>query len=78
LLLSLLGWAAVTGPVAGALFAVLAALSGGQIGDGRLAAVGPSAWRAGVSVAVEVTAMACLAVLLIRWRQHRREVADPH
>jgi hypothetical protein len=73
--LHLVGWAAATGPVAGAAFAVLAVLSGGKVGDGRLSAVGPSSWQIGVAVAVEVAVIACLAVALIRWRQHRREAA---
>jgi hypothetical protein len=54
---------------------VLAVLSGGKVGDGRLSAVGPSSWQIGVAVAVEVAVIACLAVALIRWRQHRREAA---
>ena len=76
-LVPLLGRAVVTGAVAGGLFAGLAALSGGQVGDGRLSAVGPSAWQAGTAVAVETAVIAGIAALLIRWRQRRREAADP-
>lgn len=75
-LLHLVGWAAATGPVAGAALAVLAALAGGKVGDGRLSAVGPSPWQIGVAVAVEVAVIACFAAVLIRWRQHRREAAE--
>lgn len=75
-LLHLVGWAAATGPVAGAALAVLAALAGGKVGDGRLSAVGPSPWQIGVAVSIEVAVIACFAAVLIRWRQHRREAAE--
>ncbi len=76
-LFPLLGWAGVTGLVAGGLFAALAALAGGQVGDGRLSAVGPSTWQVGAAVAVEITVIAMAAALAIRRRRRRREAADP-
>jgi len=42
------------GVVAGAVLALLAAVSGGPLGDGRLAAVGPSPWQVGVVSALEL------------------------
>ena len=44
----------VCGVVAGAVLALLAAVSGGPLGDGRLAAVGPSPWQVGVVSALEL------------------------
>jgi hypothetical protein len=60
----LLGAAALTGPVAGALVGVVALAAGGPLGGGRLAAVGPSAWQVALACAagVTVTAVAGAAV----------------
>lgn len=57
---ALLRTAALTGPVAGVLVGAAALAAGGPLGDGRLAAVGPSAWRVAVACAlgVSLTAMA--------------------
>lgn len=46
----------LAGPAAGAALAVLAVVSAGPLGDGRLSVVGPSGWRVGLAVAVEVSA----------------------
>ncbi len=42
------------GAVSGAALGLLAAVSGGPLGDGRLAAVGPSAWQVGAVSALEI------------------------
>jgi hypothetical protein len=47
--------AALTGPVAGVLLGIAALLSGGPLGAGRLAAVGPSAWQVALACAAGVT-----------------------
>ncbi|MEW9546867.1 DUF6350 family protein [Nonomuraea sp. NPDC050783] len=47
-------WGFLTGVSSGAVAGVLAALSGGPIGGGRLATVGPSPWEVALSVALEV------------------------
>lgn len=52
--------------LAGVAFAVLAWLSGGPIGPGRLAVSGPTAWQAGAAFAVEV-AVGALGVVAVRW-----------
>lgn len=65
-------WGLACGAVTGGLLGLLAAASGGPLGDGRLAVVGPSAWQvAGVSaleigVAAAVTAGAANYVALRR------------
>ncbi|MEO3799034.1 DUF6350 family protein [Nonomuraea sp. B1E8] len=47
-------WGFLSGVSTGAVAGVLAALSGGPIGGGRLATVGPSPWEVALSVALEV------------------------
>ncbi|MET7462547.1 DUF6350 family protein [Nonomuraea sp. NPDC005501] len=47
-------WGFLTGVTTGLVSALLATLSGGPIGGGRLAAVGPSTWEVALSVALEV------------------------
>jgi hypothetical protein len=65
-------WGLACGAVTGAVLGLLAAVSGGPLGDGRLAAVGPSAWQVGavsaleIGVAAAVTAGAANYVVLRR------------
>ncbi len=47
-------WGLACGAVSGAVLGLLAAVSGGPLGDGRLAAVGPSAWQVGAVSALEI------------------------
>jgi hypothetical protein len=47
-------WGFAAGALTGGALAVLAALSGGPAGPGRLATVGPSAWQVGVAAALEI------------------------
>ncbi|MCG5469123.1 DUF6350 family protein [Micromonospora sp. LAH09] len=54
-----LGPAALAGPVAGVLLGVAAAVSGGPLGAGRLAQVGPVGWQVG-AVATAVIAVGAL------------------
>lgn len=56
----LLGAAALAGPVAGLLLGVAAAVSGGPLGGGRLAELGPVAWQ----VATVTTAVVAVGALL--------------
>jgi hypothetical protein len=51
---SVLGTAASTGLVAGLAMGLLSLASGGPAGGGRLATVGPSAWRVALVFAAEV------------------------
>lgn len=57
----LLASAAATGPAAGMLLGLLCLLTAGPAGSGRLSAVGPSAWRVMVVLAVEVAPAAVAA-----------------
>lgn len=54
-------WGFVTGALTGAVVALLSALSGGPLGGGRMATVGPSAWRVGLLAALEVGIAAAIA-----------------
>ncbi|MEU8815129.1 DUF6350 family protein [Actinoplanes sp. NPDC048796] len=44
----LLGGGLIAGPAAGIVLGVLADLSGGPLGDGRMATIGPDAWQVGL------------------------------
>jgi Family of unknown function (DUF6350) len=47
-------WGLACGAVSGGALGLLAAISGGPLGGGRLAAVGPSAWQVGAVSALEI------------------------
>ena len=59
------GGAALAGPAAGILVGLLSAISGGALGDGRMAVIGPDPWQVGlvatgiVAVSVAIGAAAC-------------------
>jgi hypothetical protein len=57
--------ASLLGPTVGLAVAALCALSGGPLGGGRLAAVGPSPWKVGLAVAVEVALPAAVAAAVV-------------
>ncbi|WP_207945922.1 DUF6350 family protein, partial [Actinomadura sp. 7K534] len=54
-------WGFVCGALTGAVVALLSALSGGPLGGGRMATVGPSAWQVGLLAALEVGISAAIA-----------------
>lgn len=60
-------WGFGCGLCAGAAAGVLAALSGGPLGDGRLATVGPSPWEVVLSVTLEVGVAAGMAAGVSNW-----------
>lgn len=66
-------WAVASGLAAGLAFGLVAALAGGPLGSGRLAAVGPSPWRVGLAAGVELALAGGLtAVLATRHAARRR------
>ncbi|GAA0261514.1 hypothetical protein GCM10009527_066940 [Actinomadura nitritigenes] len=69
-------WGFVSGTLTGGVVAVLAALSGGPLGGGRMATVGPSAWQVGLLAALEVGISAALAAWAANWRLMRRPEED--
>ncbi|WP_308166088.1 DUF6350 family protein [Actinomadura sp. NEAU-AAG7] len=65
-------WGFVSGTLTGAVLALLAALSGGPLGGGRLATVGPSFWQVGLMAALEVGISAAIAAWMANWLVLRR------
>jgi hypothetical protein len=57
-----------TGAIAGGALGLVAALSGGPAGPGRMATVGPSAWQAGLAAALELGLAAAVAATVMQRR----------
>jgi hypothetical protein len=72
-------WGFACGILAGGVLAVLAAFAGGPLGDGRLAAVGPSGWQVGLVASLEVGVAAAVTAGIANWLRHRasRSAAGP-
>jgi len=68
-------WGFVTGAATGGLAGLAAAFSGGPLGDGRLAAVGPSGWQVGLVAVLEIGVTAALAAAASNWLILRRAAA---
>jgi Family of unknown function (DUF6350) len=64
-------WGFACGAAAGCVLGVLAAVAGGPLGDGRLAAVGPSGWQVGVVAALEVGVAAAVTAGIANWLRLR-------
>jgi Family of unknown function (DUF6350) len=60
-------WGLVTGAAAGAVLGILAAFSGGPLGDGRLAAVGPSGWQVGAVAALQIGVASAVTAGVANW-----------
>ncbi len=69
--------ALVCGAISGGVLGVLAAVSGGPLGDGRLAAVGPSPWQVGVVSALELGVSAAVTAGVLNYLALRRAGALP-
>ncbi|MGI5165163.1 DUF6350 family protein [Spirillospora sp. CA-253888] len=65
-------WGFLSGAVTGVVVAVLTALSGGPLGGGRMATMGPSAWQVGLMAALEVGISAAIAAWVANWSILRR------
>ncbi len=68
-------WGLAAGAVAALLMGLLAWLSAGPLGPGRMAQLGPSAWRVGIAVMLEVGLAAAATTWLHGWRQLRSPAA---
>jgi hypothetical protein len=66
-------WGFACGAATGVVIGVLAAFSGGPLGSGRLAMVGPSGWQAGLVATLEVGVAAAVAAGVANWLRLRRE-----
>jgi hypothetical protein len=65
-------WGFAAGAAAGGLAGLAAAFSGGPLGDGRLAAVGPSGFEVGLVAILEIGVTAALAAAAANWLILRR------
>jgi hypothetical protein len=65
-------WGFIAGAAAGGLAGLLAAFSGGPLGDGRLAVVGPSGWQVALVAVLEVGVTAALTAAAANWMIFRR------
>jgi hypothetical protein len=62
----LIGGGLIAGPAAGVVLGVLAHLSGGSLGDGRLATIGPDAWQVGLVATAVVGVSAAIGAAAAR------------
>jgi len=65
-------WGFACGALTGLVLGVMAAFAGGPLGDGRLAAVGPSGWQVGVVTTLEVGVAAAVTAGVVNWLRQRR------
>ncbi len=65
-------WGFMAGAATGALAGLAAAFSGGPLGDGRLAAVGPSGWQVGLVGVLQIGVTAALTAAAANWLILRR------
>jgi len=66
-------WGFACGVATGCVIGVLAAFSGGPLGSGRLAAVGPSGWQATLVAILEIGVSAAVATGIANWLRVRRD-----
>ena len=64
-------WGFGCGTLAGCVLAVVATFAGGPLGDGRLAAVGPSGWQVGLVASLQVGVAAAVTAGLANWLRLR-------
>jgi hypothetical protein len=64
------------GMLAGGALGLASAFAGGPLGNGRLAAVGPSAWQVALVAALEIGIAAAIAAGAANWWQVRRHWPD--
>jgi len=65
-------WGLAAGAATGAVAGLAAAFSGGPLGDGRLATVGPSGWQVGLVATLEIGVTAALTAAAATWLMFRR------
>jgi hypothetical protein len=69
-------WGFAGGVLTGGVIGVVAAVAGGPLGDGRLAAVGPSGWQVGVVAALEVGVAAAVTAGVANWLRLRKVTGE--
>jgi Family of unknown function (DUF6350) len=70
-------WGLACGAASGVALSLLAAFSGGPLGNGRLAAVGPSPWQAGFVSALEIGVAAAVSAGAANYLALRRAATNP-
>jgi Family of unknown function (DUF6350) len=70
-------WGLACGAAAGGVLGILAAFSGGPLGDGRLAAVGPSGWQVGAVAALEIGIASAVTAGVANWLRMGGRAALP-
>jgi len=70
-------WGLGCGAAAGAVLGILAAFSGGPLGNGRLAAVGPSGWQVGAVAALEIGIASAVTAGVANWLRMGGRAAGP-
>ena len=70
-------WGFACGALTGGVLGVLAAFAGGPLGNGRLAAVGPSAWQVGLVAGLEVGVAAAVTAGVANWLRLRAAAEAP-
>jgi hypothetical protein len=68
-------WGFACGALTGCALGVMSAFAGGPLGNGRLAAVGPSGWQVGVVAALEVGVAAAVTAGVANWLRLRAAAA---
>ena len=68
-------WGFVSGAASGCVVGILAAFAGGPLGNGRLAAVGPSGWQVGLVAILEMGVTAAVAAGAANWLMLRHTPA---
>jgi len=69
-------WGFGCGVLTGVVLAAAAGFAGGPLGNGRLAAVGPSAWQVGLVAALEIGVAAAVAAAAANWLRYRAAAAS--
>jgi hypothetical protein len=69
-------WGLAAGLVAGVAVAVLAWLSGGSLGGGRMSVVGPAGGWVLLAGVLEIGVVAAATMWTLRWRDRRAEPSD--
>jgi hypothetical protein len=70
-------WGLACGVAAGVVLGAAAVFSGGPLGDGRLAAVGPSGWQVTLVAALEIGVASAITAGLANWLRVGRIPAGP-
>lgn len=70
-------WGFVCGALTGCVLGIMAAFAGGPLGNGRLTAVGPSAWQVGVVAALDVGVAAAVTAGVANWLRLRTAAGPP-